>query len=139
MTGPAVDLEVVGVVLVALGVAHVALPRVLGWQRSLVALATLDREVNYVHSYFIGLTCVLWGLFPLVAGGGSLAHNSATTFVLVGATVFWVARLVVQLVVFNRHASESAMWRTASVGGTLLWLWIAGAWIWALCAQLHAR
>lgn len=136
--GLTLDLEIVGGVLIALGVSHLALPRILGWQHGFATLGKLDREVNYVHSYFIGLACVLWGLFPLLAGREMLARGSVTSLVLVGAAIFWMSRLIVQLIVFNHHASDSTTWLMASVGGTLLWLWIASTWIWALSVQFRA-
>jgi hypothetical protein len=137
--GPILDLEIVGGVLVALGASHLVLPRVLDWRHGFATLRSLDREVSYVHSYFIGLACVLWGLFPLVSGRVLLERGSVTSLVLVGAVIFWVARLFVQLVVFNHHGSDSIAWLFASVAGTLLWLWIASAWIWTLIVQLRAR
>jgi hypothetical protein len=136
--GLRLNLEIVGGVLITLGTSHLALPRILGWQHGLATLGRLDREVSYVHSYFIGLACVLWGLFPLLAGHELLVRGSITSLVLVGATIFWVSRLIVQLIVFNHHASDSAAWFIASIGGTLLWLWIASTWIWALFVQFRA-
>jgi hypothetical protein len=137
--GLTLNLEMVGGVLIALGASHLVLPRILGWQHGLATLGRLDREVNYVHSYFIGLACVLWGLFPLLAGRELLVRGSVTSLVLIGAAVFWVSRLMVQLIIFNHHASDSMAWLAASVGGTLLWLWISSTWIWALVVQFHAR
>jgi hypothetical protein len=136
--GLTLDLEIVGGVLIALGISHLALPRILGWRQGFATLGKLDREVSYVHSYFIGLACVLWGLFPLLAGHEMLARGSVTSLVLVGAAIFWMSRLIVQLIVFNHHASDSTTWLIASVGGTLLWLWIAGTWVWALSVQFRA-
>jgi hypothetical protein len=129
------QLAATGAVLVVLGVVHLVLPRALGWRGQLAALSGLNREVTYVHCYFIGLSCVLWGLLPLVSGPALLTPDPVTRAVLVGAVLFWGSRLVVQVGVFNRHARESASWCALSIAGTALWLYITGVWVAALAAQ----
>ena len=130
-----VNLTVSGVLLVGLGAAHIALPAVLRWPRELAAASPLHREVSYVHCFFTGLSCVLWGLLPLTAGGLLLQPAPVTRLVLTGAVIFWASRLVIQLAVFNRHAHRSATWLALSAAGTLLWLYLTAVWTWTLVAQ----
>lgn len=129
------NLNVAGVLLVGLGVLHITLPAVLGWRRELAGASPLNREVSYVHCYFIGLTCVLWGLLPLTAGRLLLQPGPVTRLVLIGAVTFWASRLVIQLAVFNRHARQSAAWLALSAAGTILWLYLTSVWTWTLAAQ----
>jgi hypothetical protein len=129
------NLNVAGVLLVGLGVLHIMLPAVLGWRRELAGASPLNREVSYVHCYFIGLACVLWGLLPLTAGRLLLQPGPVTRLVLIGAVTFWASRLVIQLVVFNRHARQSAAWLALSAAGTILWLYLTSVWTWTLAAQ----
>ena len=135
MTDLSTHLTLVGVILVGLGAVHVGLPTALQWRTELAGTSPLHREVSYVHCAFIGLACLLWGLLPLTAGGALLEPHPVTRLVLTGAVAFWVGRLVVQLVVFNRHARESTRWWALSLAGTALWLYLAGIWTWALAAQ----
>jgi len=129
------NLTVTGVLLVGLGALHIALPAVLGWHRDLAAASPINREVSYVHCYFIGLACVLWGLLPLTAGSLLLQPGPVTRLVLIGAVTFWASRLVIQLAVFNRHARQSAAWLTLSTASTTLWLYLTAVWTWTLLAQ----
>lgn len=131
-----VNLTVVGIVTLGLGVLHSALPRVLRWDRDLAGASTLNREVSYVHCYFIGLACLLWGLLALTAGPALLERSPVARLVLIGAVAFWFSRLVIQLTVFNRHADESAPWCVLSVAATVLWLYVTVIWAWALTAQV---
>jgi hypothetical protein len=132
----ALNLTVAGVLLVGLGVLHIALPAVLGWHRELAGASPVNREVSYVHCYFIGLACVLWGLLPLTAGSLLVQPGAITRLVLIGAVIFWASRLVIQLAVFNRHARQSAAWLALSTAGTILWLYLTAVWTWTLLA-LH--
>lgn len=129
------NLTVTGVLLVGLGVLHIALPAALGWNRELAGASPLNREVSYVHCFFIGLACVLWGLLPLTAASQLLQPGPITRLVLIGAVVFWASRLIIQLVVFNRHARRSAAWLALSTAGTVLWLYLTAVWTWTLVAQ----
>jgi hypothetical protein len=129
------NLTVAGAVLVGLGAMHIALPAVLGWHRELAGASPLNREVSYVHCFFIGLACVLWGLLPLTAGSQLLQPSPVTRLVLIGAVSFWASRLVIQLAVFNRHARKSAAWLALCTAGTVLWLYLTAVWIWTLMAQ----
>jgi hypothetical protein len=130
-----VNLIIAGGLLVGLGTLHIAIPGLLQWNHELAGASTLHREVSYVHCFFIGLACLLWGLLPLTAGRSLLVPSPVTRLVLSGAVIFWASRLVIQLVLFNRHARESALWCAASAAGTCLWLYLTVVWSWALLAQ----
>jgi hypothetical protein len=130
------NLAVVGILTLGLGALHAVLPRALGWARDLAGASPLNREVSYVHCYFIGLSCLLWGLLALTSGRALLQPNPVARVVLLGAVAFWCSRLVIQLAVFNHHAEESRRWLALSVAGTLLWIYVAGVWAWALAMQL---
>jgi hypothetical protein len=129
------NLIVAGVLLVGLGVLHIALPAVLAWHRELAGVSPLNREVSYVHCYFIGLACVLWGLLPLTARSLLLQAAPVTRLVLIGAVVFWASRLIIQLAVFNRHARQSMAWFALCTVATMLWLYLTTVWTWTLIAQ----
>ncbi len=129
------NLTVAGALLVGLGALHIALPTLLGWHRELAGASRLNREVSYVHCFFIGLACVLWGLLPLTAGSQLLQPSPVTRLVLIGAVTFWASRLIIQLAVFNRHARTSAAWLALSTAGTILWLYLTAVWTCTLIAQ----
>jgi hypothetical protein len=129
------NLTITGAILIGLGALHIALPAALGWHRELAGASPLNREVSYVHCFFIGLACVLWGLLPLTAASQLLQPSPVTRLVLIGAVVFWASRLIIQLAVFNRHARQSAAWLALSTAGTALWLYLTAIWTWTLLAQ----
>lgn len=136
MTELSLHLTVVGVLLLGLAVVHVGLPRLLAWDHDLANMTPLNREVSYVHCYFVGLACLLWGLLPLTAGDALQEPDPVTRLVLLGAVGFWGSRLVIQVAVFNRHARDSATWRALSIAGTGLWAYLTLVWVWALTTQL---
>jgi hypothetical protein len=121
----AVQLRLVGAVLVLLGVAHSVMPRALAWHREFAALRPLTRQIMYTHTLFIGLTCILLGLVPLVLTTELLAHGRLPTAVLVAEVVFWGARWCAQFLAFPPvHWRHSRWYQAGYAALTLLWTWV---------------
>jgi hypothetical protein len=120
-----VQLRLVGAVLVGLGVAHVALPRVLAWRPQFAALQPLTRHVLYTHTFFIGVMCVLLGLAPLLLTTDLLGPGRVPAAVLGAECVFWGLRWGAQFVAFPPATWRgSRLHQAGYVGFTLLWTWI---------------
>ncbi len=99
-------LQIVGTLLLLLGVAHSVLPRYFGWNRELAGVSLLTRQVFAVHNFFIGLTVAMLGLLSLVYANELLAPSPLSRAVLAGMLAFWLVRLVFQFAVY-----DPALWR----------------------------
>jgi hypothetical protein len=131
------QLRLVGAVLVLLGLAHVALPSVLAWRPQLAALHPLSRTVVYLHTSFIGLTCVLLGLVPLGLAAELLEPGPIPRAVLAAECVFWGLRWCAQFVAFPpRLWRGSPLYLAGHVGFSLLWTWIVAVFVAALVPTL---
>jgi hypothetical protein len=131
-----VNLRIVGALLICAGVGHVALPRALGWREDLAQVSLLNRQVGTVHVFFIGLTCVLLGALPLLMPEELLGRDRLPGAVLVVEAIFWGARLLVQLAVFDRSLWLGDRRRTlAHVAFSALWAYVTGVFVWALAAS----
>ncbi len=90
-------IQFAGAVQIAIALANAALPKQLDYPRNLGRLDTIVRQVFIVHSLYIvlvllgmGLLCIL---FPVELAGG----DPLPTFLAAGMSLFWLARLPVQL------------------------------------------
>jgi hypothetical protein len=127
------QLRLVGSVLVAVGLLHAALPRVIGWPADLAGTTLLTRQVASVHVFFIGLTCVLLGLLPLAPAPSLLAGGPLATALLGGQSLFWGTRWVFEFAVFSPRIWRGDRFRTAGhVALSLLWTWVTGVFVVAL-------
>jgi hypothetical protein len=137
LSSPSLHLQVAGAMLVAVGLGHVALPKALGWSAEMTRLSLLNRQVSYVHTFFIGMACVQFGLLALFAHAELLRGGHLARAVLTGAVAFWGGRLLVQLLVF-----DSSLWRgrLLTVGGHLafvgLWTYETAVFGWPLVHQV---
>jgi hypothetical protein len=124
-------------VLLGVAATHVVLPRAMGWKVELAGVSLLTRQVSYVHTYFIGLMCAMFGLVALLFPGELLAGDRLAVPILVAAVAVWGSRLAVQVFVF-----DSTLWkgRALTVAGhvafVVLWSYLTFVFGWALARRL---
>ena len=98
-------LKVIGFCLIGLGLVHIIFPRQFNWKQELGSLSIINREMMYVHTFFIAFTLFLIGLLCLT----SSTEIISTTFgkrISLGLGIFWTLRLFVQFFVYS-----SKTWR----------------------------
>ncbi|MEU5536504.1 hypothetical protein [Streptomyces sp. NPDC020362] len=119
------QLRLVGVALVGMGLLHAVLPRILDWPGDLGGTSLLTRQVSYAHVFFIGLTCVLLGVLPLVFARELLSGDPLPTVLLCGQTLFWGLRWVMEFAYFSPRLWRGHRLRTAGhVALSVLWTWV---------------
>jgi hypothetical protein len=120
-----IHLQIVGIVLVLLGVSHAFFNRYFGWEQELAAVSLLTRRVFFVHSFFIALGVVLAGAVSFVYADALLRPAALNRGLLAAMTTFWLCRLLAQF-----FAYDSAIWRGdrfrtfMHVAFALLWCYV---------------
>ncbi|MGY4720118.1 hypothetical protein [Naumannella cuiyingiana] len=119
-------LQLTGALLTVLGIAHVALPRVLGWtDATTFGQSPLGGLVIRMHVGFIGGFVALLGLCTLV-GAPELAAGGRLAALFLGASaLLWLGRAVCEVVLVPRalaaQPAPKRLWRTAHLLGLLGW------------------
>ena len=88
-------LKIIGSCLILLGLVHAIFPRQFNWKQELSSLSIVNKEMMYVHTFFIAFTLFLGGLLCLT----SATDLISTTFgkrVSLGLGIFFSLRLLVQ-------------------------------------------
>jgi hypothetical protein len=99
-------LQIAGVLLMGLGLAHVFFNRYFGWDRELAPLSLFTRRVFQVHCFFIALVLVLMGAGSLFYVDALLEPTPLARGLLAGIVVFWLCRLLAQFLIY-----DSAIWK----------------------------
>ncbi len=120
-------LKIAGAGLLCLFVVHSLLPLRFSWKKELGAVSLLTRQVFFVHHFFIGLTVVMMGVVSLFFTAILVQPNLPARVVLFGLCLFWFARLVVQLFVY-----DSRLWR-GNPRRTFAHIMATGLWIYLVC------
>lgn len=100
-----VQLKVIGFFLVVLALLHGAFARYFNWRADFAPVSLINRQMMYVHTFFIAFTVLLMGLLCLTSAA-ELVGTPLGRRVALGCGVFWVARLLIQ---FFGYSPE--LWR----------------------------
>ena len=117
-------LKISGGILVGLALLHAFFPRHFKWKAELRSITLLTRQIHYVHTFFIALTILLFGLLCLI-NTSDLLHTPLGRQVCLGIAVFWGCRLFVQFFGYS-----SSLWKgkrfetTIHVVFSLLWIFL---------------
>jgi len=99
------QLELIGALLVVLALLHAAFGWYFNWRREFAVVSLINRQMMYVHTFFVAFTVGLMGLLCLTSAA-ELVGTPLGRRVALGLGVFWLARLLIQF--FGYSAS---LWR----------------------------
>jgi hypothetical protein len=135
----AFHLRLAGSALVLLALLHAAFPARFHWKEEAARLSPLNRQIFFVHSFFIAVMLVFFGVLSFVVAHVLPAPSLLSRVVLGGFVAFWSLRLLVQLFVYDTrlwrgdpfntamHLGLIAFWTyLVSVYGLALWIQISG-------------
>jgi hypothetical protein len=88
--------KLIGVLLIVLSLVHVFFPKYFRWKEELSTISLINRQMMYVHTFFIALVVFLMGVLCLLSPIALETTTIGKTITL-GLGIFWFARLVVQL------------------------------------------
>jgi hypothetical protein len=131
-------LRIAGLLLLALAVAHVTFPKRFQWAEELARLSLLNRQMFLVHVGYIVFLVASMGGLSLVFPGALMEKSSLSRLVLAWLCLFWLSRLFVQWLIYDR-----ALWRgnrfhtTVHFAFTGLWIYLSTVYGWALWRQFQ--
>ena len=99
------QLKLSGFFLVILALLHAAFARYFNWRTDFAAVSLINRQMMYVHTFFVAFVVLLMGLLCL-SSAAELVGTPLGRRVALGCGVFWLARLLIQ---FFGYSPE--LWR----------------------------
>jgi hypothetical protein len=90
-----IHLKIIGFLLTALALAHVTFPKYFNWKKELNNLSLINRQMMYVHTFFIALIVLLMGMLCLTSST-ELVETKLGNSIALGLCIFWTARLFIQ-------------------------------------------
>jgi len=106
-------LKIIGILLVVIALLHFSFPRYFNWKEELIPLSVINRQLMYVHSFFIALAVFLIGVLCLTSSD-LLLNTSLGKRISFGLGIFWITRLFVQFFGYS-----SKVWRGKSFETTI--------------------
>lgn len=117
--------------MIALSLLHVGFPSRFNWKTDLAPLSLLNRQMMYVHTFFVALVVLLTGLLCLGYSSDVIQTNLGRV-IAIGLAFFWGLRLLFQFFVYSPslwqgktfetiiHVVFSAMWLYFTVVFTVI-------------------
>ena len=106
-------LKIIGALLVILALVHFFFPKYFNWKQQLSSLSMINRQMMYVHSFFIAFVVFLIGLLCLTSSN-ELLRTTLGKRIALFLGLFWALRLCVQ---FFGYSSE--LWKGKSFETTV--------------------
>lgn len=131
-------LKIVGVLLVILSAIHMVFPKRFEWKAQLSGLYLINRQLMYVHTFFIGLVVFLMGLLCI-----SSSHEIVSTIlgrrIALGLGVFWSCRLFFQFFVYSSELWRGKRFETViHIFFSFLWTYFSFVYFWVYYSEYHA-
>lgn len=119
-------LKIIGALLLPLALVHVVFPARFNWKEDLSGISLINRQLMYVHTFFIGFVVFLIGLLCLTCSE-ELVNTPLGKKICFGLFVFWGTRLYFQFFVYSPKLWRGKRFETVMhVLFSVLWVYLTG-------------
>lgn len=118
-------IKIVGILLILLSIIHIIFPKYFKWSKELAPLSLVNRQMMYIHTFFIALVVLLMGILCLTSSN-EFVTTALGKRLAFGLGIFWGIRLIFQFVGYS-----SKLWRgkkfetTVHILFSLFWAYIS--------------
>lgn len=120
-----IHIEIIGVLLMALGLVHITFPKYFNWKEELKSLSLVNRQLMTIHTFFIALVVFLMGLLCLTSATELIETKLGNTLTL-GLSIFWTTRLIIQFFGYSSKLWKGkALETTIHILSSVLWVYLS--------------
>lgn len=99
-------LKIAGAVLLVLAFAHLFFEKRFAWKEELARISPFNRQMFYVHNFFITLVIVFIGSLSLFGTAALLENSPMSRYVSGAIAFFWLCRWIIQFFFY-----DASLWR----------------------------
>jgi hypothetical protein len=119
------QLKIIGILLILLAIIHVIFPRYFRWKNELASLSLVNKQMMYVHTFFIALTVLLMGVLCLTSST-QLIETDLGKKICLGFGVFWTIRLLIQFFGYSSKLWKGKIFETVvHIVFSFLWVYLS--------------
>lgn len=118
-------LYIIGAIQIVLALIHAGFPRKFKWRDECGTMSLINRQMMYVHTFFLALGLLLMGILCLTSANDLVATPLGKKISL-GFGIFWLFRWIFQFFVY-----KSELWKgktfetTVHILFALLWTYFS--------------
>jgi hypothetical protein len=118
------QLKIIGIVLILLAIIHIIFPKYFHWKNELASLSLVNKQMMYVHTFFIALTVLLMGVLCLTSSVELIETNLGKK-VCLGFGIFWATRLLIQFFGYSSKLWKGKTFETVvHIVFSFLWVYL---------------
>ena len=118
-------LKISGLLMILLALIHIFFPRYFNWKKEFEKVGLINRQMMYVHTFFIGLVVFLMGILCLYSSQ-KIINTPLGKQIAFGFFIFWFLRLIIQFFGYSRELWWGKKFETTiHIFFTLLWVYFS--------------
>ena len=119
-------LKIIGWLFVILAGIHLIFPRYFNWENDFRNVSLINRQMMYIHTFFIAFVVLLIGIFCLTSFSEISQTVLGKRFAL-GMAFFWFIRLIIQFVGYSSELWKGKTFETIMhITFSILWTYVTG-------------
>ncbi|WP_343303124.1 hypothetical protein AAHN97_16340 [Chitinophaga niabensis] len=119
----ALHLKITGIILLLLSLIHIGFPKYFQWKKELQPLSLINRQMMYVHTFFLAIAVGMIGLLCLCFTE-DIIHTNLGKQLSLGLFIFWSIRLLFQFFVYSPSLWKGKLFETTiHIIFSLLWVY----------------
>lgn len=119
------NLKIISILLIILAFIHAIFPKYFKWKQELNSLSTINRQLMYVHSFFIAFVVLLMGVLCLTSAN-ELIETTLGRRVCLGIGIFWTTRFFIQFFGYSAKIWKGKIFETTiHVFFSVLWAYFS--------------
>ena len=120
-----IQLKIIGILLIILASIHAFFPKYFNWKKDLSLLSLINRQLMYIHSFFIAFVILLIGILCLTSAE-ELIGTSLGKKISLGIGLFWVTRLFIQFFGYSAKLWRGKAFETSvHIFFSIFWFYIS--------------
>jgi len=117
-------LKIAGLILIILGIVHIAFPKRFNWKDELEPLSLINKQMMVVHTFFIALTVFMMGVLSFFYSS-ELISTPFGRVISLGFAIFCFIRLVFQFFVYSKELWKGKTFETVMhIVFSITWIYL---------------
>ena len=119
------QIKIIGSLLILLAMLHLIFPKYFNWKQELSSLSLVNRQIMYVHTFFIAFVVFLMGLLCLTSSTDLITTILGRRMCL-AMGIFWAVRLYIQLFGYSSKLWRNKLFETSvHICFSVLWIYLS--------------
>lgn len=115
--------------MIALAFLHFLFPKRFNWKTELGGLSLMNRQLMYVHTFFVAMMVLLMGVICIYSPG-EIVSTKLGKHLAFGLFLFWATRLLFQFFVYSPKLWKGKRFETiVHIIFSFLWLYFAAVFL----------